>query len=167
MIGMAASMAMEGASKALNNMSFAPQDKLNAEFLARNTDIAKELQASQEGSANTAQIASQFGPIGKLAGAMTTSGQKLLASAQDEYGVQDMRSWRTYTGAFLNPINFTMTMLKQKGRKEAADEFEAQKIMDQRVDNTAMGAQIENSIPQYQAPKYGRMGMKIRSKFSM
>lgn len=158
---------MEGAAGSLSNVSFSPQDKLNAEFLARNTNIAKELQASQEGSANTAQIASMFGPIGKLAGAMTTSGQKLLASGQDEYGVQDMGSWRTYVGGFLNPINFAMTMRRQKERKNLAGEFNVQQTMNQSVDNTAMGTQIQNSMPQYKAPMYGRNGMKIQSKFSM
>lgn len=60
----------------------------------------------------------------------------------------------------------TGEMFNQKALRKELTTVKTGANMDEMVKNEEVGRQINSMIPHYQAPAYGRRGMKIRTKFS-
>ena len=104
-------------------------------------------------------------PYAMAAGVVLKASNALNKSAQDEFGViKD--SGKAIAAGILNPIQGVATALGQKKRREARDQFISTKVSGNLAENRAAGNAISNSIPEYQAPGYGKHGMKISTKFS-
>jgi hypothetical protein len=146
--------------------AFSPQQKVNAEFMNRNPNINTQMKRIGNISNTLSSIGLKSGnPIAMGVGAALKIGSGLSNSAKDEFGVVK-DSGKAIIGAMLNPIEGISTLLNQSEIKDSKKRFVNTEINKNIVDTAKTGNAISNSIPQYQAPGYGKLGMKLKTKFS-
>jgi hypothetical protein len=146
--------------------AFSPQQKVNAEFMNRNPNINTQMKRIG-GISNTLSSAGlkSGNPIAMGVGAALKIGSGLSNSAKDQFGVVK-DSGKAIVGGMLNPIEGISTLLNQNEIKDAKTKFVNTEVNKSISDTTRTGNAISNSIPQYQAPGYGKLGMKLKTKFS-
>ena len=120
--------------------------------------------------------ASAFGPWwGALAGAGTAMSQETMGDGRDKTknaeGIfmdpfnqfknnEDTDDW---IGSFANPVAATLVKAERMADEYAKNQRNIEN--QQMASNVKLGNTINNSIPSFTAPAYGRKGMKFKSKF--
>lgn len=145
--------------------ALSPQEKINQEFMSRNENVMNSLNRADSLTDASAGIASAFGPVGMAIGAGLKVGNQLQKSSLGEFG--EIKDPLKFAASFTaNPISGISTLLAQKDVNTAKERFTNTKVASATSQNQEMGNVINNSLPQYKAPSYGRQGLKLISKFS-
>jgi hypothetical protein len=146
-----------------------PQEKVNQEFMSRNQNIQKQLDTTSQLTSGISNAAMATGNPFAMAGALAMKGGSALAKgATDKFGVTKEgfgNKLKHIAGATLNPVEL-IGLLNQGDREKSKNRFVNTEVASKTSQNQELGNVISNSLPQYQAPSYGRQGLKLISKFS-
>lgn len=152
----------------LINAGIAPHPK-NLEFYSK----AKSLKTENA-------IEGVRGKLGTLAFstgnpiAMAVAGGDMLGRAVDKAAKDDYGVYKSTFGGIadrvLDPIGDITDLFtpgsSQKKRRIARDSYFQRKDTNEWASQKERGYRINNSLPSYQAPPYGRRGLKFKTKFS-
>lgn len=156
-----------GASSIIDALT--PQEKVNQEFMSRNQNVMNQINTTDKLTSGVSNAALSSGnPYAMAAGLLMKGGSALTKSATDEFGVGKKgfgNTLKRHAGAMLNPIEL-VSLLNQDERKESKERFVNTEVATKTSQNQELGNTISNSLPRYQAPSYGRQGLKLISKFS-
>jgi len=123
----------------------------------------------QGGVENT--LLSSGNPYGMAAGAFLKGARALDNKVfRDDNGLYKSQGAK-WISSLTNPVALisnlaTGDLFNQKQLRKELQIARTGANMDEMVKNEEVGNQINSMIPRYQAPAYGRRGMKIRTKFS-
>lgn len=116
-------------------------------------------------------LLSSGNPYGMAAGAILKGGRALDNKVfRNDDGLYKSQGAK-WASSLTNPATLvsniaTGEMFNQKALRRELTTAKTGANIDEMVKNEEVGKQINSMIPRYQAPAYGRRGMKIRTKFS-
>lgn len=164
--------------------SISPQ-KSNQDFMSRGfgDSLTKENKAEQA-RAKLEGVAANFGPVGAAVAGVSAVGRAVDNATKDEFGIyrskgamaldkvldpvgniQDLvtADWKNFS--FKNAVRGD-AFGEQDARRKERDQYFNNLQAEQITANEALGAKLRASTPVYQAPAYGRYGMKFKSRFA-
>lgn len=133
--------------------------------------IGKNAKANQIRGGVENTLLSTGNPLGMAAGAIMKGTRALDNKVfRNDDGLYKSQGAK-WASSLLSPSTLisniaTGDLFNQKALRNELTVAKTGANMDEMVKNEEVGRQINSMIPRYQAPAYGRRGMKIRTKFS-